>query len=75
MRLSTACLIGVAMAATPLISTTAVSAYPDRAGTTLTGMILADAHNCPAGQHWEESGYVAEGKWRDAHCAKDGGRE
>ena len=33
------------------------------------------ANACPPGTHWEPAGYVHDGKWRDARCAKDGGRE
>jgi hypothetical protein len=33
------------------------------------------ATTCPAGTHWEPAGYIRDGKWRDARCAKDGGRE
>jgi hypothetical protein len=35
----------------------------------------SSTHSCPPGTHWEEAGYVHDGKWRDAGCAKDGGRE
>ena len=30
---------------------------------------------CPPGTHWEPAGYIHGGKWRDAGCLKDGGRE
>ena len=33
------------------------------------------AQGCPPGTHWEPAGYVHDGKWRDAHCARDNGRE
>ena len=30
---------------------------------------------CTPGTHWEPAGYVHDGKWRDARCARDNGRE
>jgi hypothetical protein len=30
---------------------------------------------CPPGTHWEEAGYVSHGKYREARCARDDGRE
>jgi hypothetical protein len=74
MRVNTICLVGFALAAVPLLSVPALSAYP------VSPEARADsftriANACPAGQHWEEAGYVAEGKWRPAHCARDNGRE
>jgi hypothetical protein len=75
MRLSVAFLIGTAVAAMPLLSVTASSAYPDRVTGARSSHYINIAESCPPGEHWEEAGYVAEGKWREAHCAKDGGRE
>jgi hypothetical protein len=78
MRMNTAAyLIGAVVVATPLLSATVLSAPTARTSTARSSqtVLVDDAHNCPPGTHWEEAGYVAEGKWRDAHCAKDGGRE
>jgi len=75
MRLNTAYLIGLAMAATPLLSVTALSASPERATDTRSGQIILAADPCPPGEYWEPGGYVADGKWRDPHCAKDNGRQ
>jgi len=33
------------------------------------------AQACPPGTHWEAAGYVHDGKWRDARCARDDGHE
>ena len=39
------------------------------------GQAPPPAQSCPPGTHWEPGGYVHDGKWRDAHCARDTGRE
>jgi len=76
MRLKTvAYLIGLVAVATPLLSATVLSAPTARTVTARSSLTVLVDDRCPPGTHWEEAGYVAEGKWRDAHCAKDGGRE
>jgi hypothetical protein len=75
MRMNTICLVGFALAVMPLLSVSALSAYPASSTEARSGSFTRVAEACPPGQHWEEAGYVAEGKWREAHCAKDGGRE
>lgn len=74
MRL-TAYLIGVALAAMPLLSATALSAYPERPAAARSGSVIRVADTCPAGTHWVNSSYTSGGKWRDAHCANDDGTD
>jgi hypothetical protein len=33
------------------------------------------AQACPPGTHWEPAGYIRDGKYRDARCARNDGRE
>jgi hypothetical protein len=76
MRLDTALyLAGLVVVATPLLSATVLSAPATHNATIRSNMAVLVDDRCPPGTHWEDAGYVAEGKWRDAHCAKDGGRE
>jgi len=66
--------LGVVLAATPLISATVLApdANSDRSRAA-SEMLVADA--CPPGTHWVNAGYVSGGKWREAHCAKDNGTD
>jgi hypothetical protein len=75
MRMNTICVVGFALAVMPVLSVSALSAYPASPTEANSGAFTRVANACPAGQHWEEAGYVADGKWRSAHCAKDDGRE
>jgi hypothetical protein len=72
MRLTTLHMVVAALATAPLLSAAAQPAHP---AAVASSPIMRVAQDCPAGYHWEESGYVAEGKYRAAHCAKNGGRE
>ena len=75
MRIYTAYVIGFALALTPVMSLSAsADSYLGGAQPTANEP-LPTAQSCPAGQHWEAAGYVADGKWRDAHCAQDNGNE
>jgi len=67
MRSSTIYLFGAAIAALPMLLLAMSSSANAQYGVA--------AQSCPAGQHWENAGYVAEGKWRAAGCYKNGGRE
>jgi hypothetical protein len=72
---SNAALIGIAMAAAILGWASTAPAQTNRAGETNSSQSAPAAHSCPPGTHWEEAGYIHNGKWRDAGCLKDGGRE
>jgi hypothetical protein len=75
MRMNTICLAGFALVAMPMLSVPALSAYPSSSNEARSESFTRIADACPVGQHWEDAGYVSGGKWRDAHCARDGGRE
>ena len=61
----------LAAAALPLFSAAAVAASLPR---TAPLPVLISARQCPAGTDWKSAGYVGSGKWRNAHCARNGGR-
>jgi hypothetical protein len=73
MRMNTAYLLGIAVVTIPLLSTAASAAYPTNSGQPT--QLAQAAANCPPGTYWEPGGYVADGKWRDGHCANDNGRQ
>ena len=75
MRSTTARLIPVAMAAATLFWASAAPAQTNRPAETNSSQSAPAAHSCPPGTHWEEAGYIHDGKWRDAGCLKNGGRE
>ncbi len=76
MRLETSIyLLGLTLAVTPFLSTAVLSAPAARATAVRSNQVILAAQPCPPGTYWEEGGYVSEGKWRDAHCAKDNGRQ
>jgi len=76
MRLDTiAYLAALVVVVTPFLSATVLSAPTARTAAVRSNTTVLIDDRCPPGTHWEDAGYVAEGKWRDAHCAKDGGRE
>ena len=70
-----------ALFAMSLVFGLAVGAMPSTAQTpsnpppSSQGQPPPPAQACPPGTHWEPAGYVHDGKWRDARCARDGGRE
>jgi hypothetical protein len=72
---STACLIGVALAAMPLLSATALSAYPERVAEARSNQVVRVVDTCRAGQEWVEAGYDRKGEWRDAHCVNRDSRQ
>jgi hypothetical protein len=74
MRINTAYLLGIAVVTIPLLSTAASAAYSTNTNNGQTQLAQAAA-NCPPGTYWEPGGYVADGKWRDGHCARDNGRQ
>ena len=80
MRSTTAPLIAVALAAAALLWASAAPAQTNRPAETNSSQGTPSqgapaAHSCPPGTHWEEAGYIHDGKWRDAGCLKNGGRE
>ena len=75
MRTYTAYLIAFVLAFMPFMSLSA-SADSYLAGAQPTpNQPPPVAQTCPAGQYWEPAGYVADGKWREAHCAENRGRQ
>ena len=64
-------LMGIAMAMTPLLLPTAVSADPARPAAAASSVLTSVAISCPGGTHWENAGYVRGGRWRAAHCASN----
>jgi hypothetical protein len=64
-------LVGIAMTMTPLLSATAMSAYPERPAAAASSVLTLVGMSCPVGTHWENAGYVRGGKWRAEHCASD----
>jgi len=74
MTLKAGLFLGVALVATPWLTTAVVSAADAPPPQSAPNPPPA-ANACPPGTHWEPAGYVHDGKWRDARCAKDGGRE
>ena len=64
-------LVGIAMTMTPLLSVTAMSAYPGRPAAAPSSVLTLIGMSCPVGTHWENAGYVRGGKWRAANCASD----
>jgi hypothetical protein len=75
MRMNTISVVGFALAVMPILSVSALSAYPASSTEARSGSFTQVADACPAGQYWEEAGYVADGKWRPAHCANDRGHQ
>ena len=75
MRTNIVLAAAVAFAAFPLFATVARSADFGHAAPTGQHAIVQVAQQCGPGEYWEEAGYVAGGKWRDAHCAKVSGRQ
>jgi len=75
MRL-TSFLVGMALAAMPLVSRCALAGATEGTAQPPAGVVmrLAQAQNCPPGTHWVESSY-ARGKYRQAHCANDNGKD
>jgi len=64
-----------ALVMTPLLSTVAWSTDLGHAAAARQTNIVRVTEQCAADEYWEQAGYVAEGKWRDAHCAKVNGRQ
>jgi hypothetical protein len=75
MRMNMSHLLGIAVVTLPLLSTAASAAYPTAATSDQSTQLAQAATNCPPGTYWENGGYVADGKWRDGHCARDNGRQ
>jgi hypothetical protein len=75
MRINTAYLLGIAVVTLPLLSTAASAAYPTNTTSSQSTQLAQAATTCPPGTYWENGGYVADGKWRDGHCARDNGRQ
>jgi hypothetical protein len=69
MRTNLVYAVGFVVAALPMLSTTAFSQEPAPVPE------VSAAAQCPAGTFFEPSGYVASGKWRNAHCANIDGRQ
>jgi hypothetical protein len=76
MRLYTAYVIGFALALTPFMSLSASASDSYYGGAQpAANQPAPPAQACPAGQYWEPAGYVADGKWREAHCANVDGTQ
>jgi hypothetical protein len=73
MRMNTTYLLGIAAVTLPLLSTAASAAYTTNSSQST--QIAQAQTSCPPGTYWENGGYVADGKWRDGHCANDNGRQ
>ena len=75
MRSNLALITALAFAATPLLSTVTRSADLGHAPAASPPNIVRVDHQCAADEYWQDAGYVADGKWRDGHCAKVNGRQ
>jgi len=75
MRSNIALIAAFALAATPFLSIVARSADLGHMTAARQANIVRVAQQCPAGEYWEDAGYVADGKWRDGHCAKATGHQ
>ena len=73
---STSLLAGLALAALPLLPAPALSTETGTAGQppSAHSLRVAQAQTCPPGTHWVDSSY-ARGKYREAHCARDDGKD
>jgi hypothetical protein len=58
-----------------LASSPALAQTPNSPPPTSQNQPQPPAQACPPGTHWEPAGYVHDGKYRDARCARDDGRE
>ncbi|MFZ2005405.1 MAG: hypothetical protein WB697_19475 [Stellaceae bacterium] len=73
MRMNTVGVIAFIAVAFSALSATAFAAAKTPQTLADTSMVIAG--QCPAGTYFEAAGYVAAGKWRDAHCATGNGHE
>jgi hypothetical protein len=65
----------LAVVALPLSVAVALSAWSASVPLTRSNLVLVSANICPRGTYWEPPGYVAGGKWRNGHCARDNGTQ
>lgn len=71
----TALVLGAALAALPLISASAFSVAAGAVQARTAALVRVAGASCPAGTHWANAGYVRGGKWREAHCANNNGKD
>jgi hypothetical protein len=75
MRYYTSSLFGVATVVMSLVTMSAASAQTAPVANDRPNQTAVASRTCPGGYVWEPAGYVASGKWRDAHCANGEGHE
>ena len=66
--------LGTALTAMSLTSMSAPAASASTDQAAQKGVVHLAA-SCPPGTHWVEAGYARGGKWREAHCARDDGKD